>query len=763
MPSPLFPLLPFLLALWAALAPSASALDRKFPPGTGVIDVRNFGVKGDGKTDDTRAIQALIDKHLGSNRYLYFPAGTYKLTETLAWEHANGIRDCGLTLIGESRARTVLKLADKSPGFSKGAEKSLLLLYSQTDGYGNMNAGRNVPGQGKDNGNGNSAFLNSIANLTVDIGAGNPGAVGVSALINNIGRIRDVTVRSSDPSGAGLSGIDMLRGNPGPMLVKNVSIEGFDYGLRVDGSLGSITLEHVRILKVRKAGVTNCQNTLVIRDLLVREAPSGLENLACRDADAGMVSLIDAVFESAKGQAAVTNEGSLFIRNLKARGFRAVLKDKGRILPGTTIREYASAWKHGVGSDATYGLFASARKSLDLPVRETPEYFDPDPGHWAIVKQDGDPAKDDCDSIRAAFAGGKPVIFFQRGVYTCGETLAVPGHVRHILGDNAWLGPHDFKGASKRKPFLSVTDSGANLIIENVDFRERLFPGDQARNPGLLMLEHASPRTLVLNGVGFWGHDDSVPAYRARPGAGNLFIEDVTVHSVGAFELAPFQFAWARQFNPEGTGVKIINDGASLWILGLKTENPGPVLWARGGGETELLGGMVVPVNSVDSATPAFLLEESQASLVYAFNNPMPRENPRAWYENQVRETRKGETRSLHWAAVTRKTGNKDLHLPLYTSDAGWSEPVGIDSVETRIQALGQGARYAVEVVCRRGNEARRVVIQARDSASAKAMRAGLLQSRKSGGRIRLHAASGGRATGFSACASDPDCPAPGN
>lgn len=43
-----------------------------------IPNVRQFGAKGDGTTDDTSAIQAAID--VGSNRAVYIPAGTYRLT-----------------------------------------------------------------------------------------------------------------------------------------------------------------------------------------------------------------------------------------------------------------------------------------------------------------------------------------------------------------------------------------------------------------------------------------------------------------------------------------------------------------------------------------------------------------------------------------------------------------------------------------------------------------------------------------------------------
>lgn len=88
----------------------------------GMLNVRDFGAKGDGSTDDTAAIQAAID-HVQTNgiRALYFPAGTYLISSPLHAEVETGSTSVGgktqstytygmgLTLRGEQVGKTVLR------------------------------------------------------------------------------------------------------------------------------------------------------------------------------------------------------------------------------------------------------------------------------------------------------------------------------------------------------------------------------------------------------------------------------------------------------------------------------------------------------------------------------------------------------------------------------------------------------------------------------------------------------------------------------
>ncbi len=74
------------------------------------VDVRTFGAKADGRTDDTRAIQAAINHAKG--RPVYLPSGTYVVTSSLKYHTGNanviqpGAKVPGLRMFGDGMGYT---------------------------------------------------------------------------------------------------------------------------------------------------------------------------------------------------------------------------------------------------------------------------------------------------------------------------------------------------------------------------------------------------------------------------------------------------------------------------------------------------------------------------------------------------------------------------------------------------------------------------------------------------------------------------------
>jgi hypothetical protein len=90
----------------SSLPPEMPPAIPPLPPTSEWTNVRTLGVAGDGKTDDTAAIQKAID----GNRVLYFPSGQYLVTDTITLK-------AGTVLIGLHPLNTRIDLPDSTAGF----------------------------------------------------------------------------------------------------------------------------------------------------------------------------------------------------------------------------------------------------------------------------------------------------------------------------------------------------------------------------------------------------------------------------------------------------------------------------------------------------------------------------------------------------------------------------------------------------------------------------------------------------------------------
>ncbi len=260
-------------AISLAIASLSSAEPWHFipPAGIGVANVKDYGAKGDGKTDDTEAILKAIDANIDKSRYrsnpfIWFPDGTYLVSDSIEGRVFGkpGERDAGKTwsagwlsmciLIGETREGVVIKLKDSAPGFTDPEKpKWLIATGSESDNRNNQSGG------------GNRAFRHNIINLTVDVGDDNPGAIGIDFIANNRGSIDGVTIRAGKNSGH--TAINLTRSWPGPAMVLDISIEGFDHAMALGHYQYGMTFENITMRGQRKAAITNYANVVTMRNV----------------------------------------------------------------------------------------------------------------------------------------------------------------------------------------------------------------------------------------------------------------------------------------------------------------------------------------------------------------------------------------------------------------------------------------------------------------------------------------------------------------
>src|SRR3569833_2158545 len=89
---------------------------RPLPPVAQWSNARDSGATGDGKTDDTAAIQTAIDSH----RVVYLPLGVYKVTDTIQLKKDS-------VLIGLQPSLTQIALADNTPAYAGIGEPKALV------------------------------------------------------------------------------------------------------------------------------------------------------------------------------------------------------------------------------------------------------------------------------------------------------------------------------------------------------------------------------------------------------------------------------------------------------------------------------------------------------------------------------------------------------------------------------------------------------------------------------------------------------------
>ncbi len=569
------------IAQHATGADLKSDIKVQFPVCDKVINIKQppYSAKGDGVSDDTEALrQALLD-HVGQRVILYFPAGTYLVSETIEWTKKNShdIDAWGNTwLQGENSNTTSIRLKDHS-FIDKTSPKPIMWC----GGFGSADW-----------------FHNYIQDLTFDVGNENPAAIALQFYSNNSGAIRNCRFIAGENSG--YAGLDLIhRDMNGPLLVKNCEIIGFDFGVRTGHAVNSQTFEHLTLKGQRRIGFSNEGQTISIRNLLSMNNVPAVQTY-------GTLTLIEGHLQgmanAAQAPAIINyNGGRLFLRDIQSTGYKRALADiqtpdsaqayriEGLDKPGSFGPDIAEYFSHeGIV------LNDSKKQSLRIDVKDTPSVEVEPFANWANVNDFGaDPTgeNDSADAVQAAIDSGAATIFFPGHHYVFHKTVIIRGNVRHLLGVSTMI---DY--FSKIKPDFRI-DDGASPIV---------------------MLEHFSPihggveintqRTIIFRSV---SDCDLVNSEKAI--GGTLFFEDFVTHDLRLNQ----QSVWARQLNVENEGTHISNDNGQLWVLGYKTERGGTLLENGNGAKAEILGGFSY-TTTAGKLAPMFVNENSSIFAFFA-------------------------------------------------------------------------------------------------------------------------------------------------
>jgi len=582
---------------------------------------------------------------LPPSRIIYFPKGTYLISDTISYSMDNLKNGMGtemfwrIRMVGESQDETILKLQDRSHGFEYGMSRPAVSF---------------IRGH-----NSNIAMTNFLRNLTIDVGQGNPGAIGIEFMGDNCAGIENVTIRSSDPKFRGQVGLSTTRDGATCCHFKNITIDGFEIGMRFHMD-GYVVCENIHLRNQTVRGISVKDNAVVsIRGLVSENAEPALQ----LNGHSALVVLIDALLQGGgPGGASIEFiDGQLFLRNIQTEGYQYSLVSfysagwgSNPILPDKNIAEYVSG-------NATTLSDHQEKRSLDIKVEKTPVFeWESDfsqwihPGKFGAV---GDGKTDDTQAIQRAMDSGKPIIYFQQGTYLVNGPIRIPPSVQQVnFMFVDFIAGEDIKQMTDKGMFTVVGESKNPLLLEDV------FSFEQ--NCGNhYFVEHASTRTLVMRNL----HTQSCAAYRNSVPSGTVFMENIastTGNLNDTYQQPCFVFkgqkAWCAQIDPEYTPDKIINDGSTLVILGFKTEGHGAAITTKNGGRTEAFGGFVLFGPNTES--PMMINDESDM----AFNLVTAGFFPEHCFKVPVREIIDGTARDAGHDLFPKRYNAQQYTVPLY-------------------------------------------------------------------------------------------------
>lgn len=522
---------------------------------------------------------------LPPSRIIWFPKGTYLVSDTISYitDKSKKVNDSkywlelnrGIHFEGEDREETVIKLKDNCPGYEYGQIRPVVSYIQRNESMINDPA--------------NNAMLNTFENITIDCGSGNPGAVGLKFHASNIGRISNVTIKSSDARHRGLAGLFMTAAVVA--AVDNVLIDGFDYGALLMSANREL-YENVEFKNQLRAAVFSQNSICNLRNVI----------------SDGTVPTYLADANGTSNASIIDNAGD----NKISDGFNFVYKRQA-----------------GVESCCRKTLRLSDTKtdklSLNMPFEETPQIKYPPVSEWVCVDDfgaAGDGITDSTEAIQKAFDSGAKVIYFNEGRYLINDEILIPSTVEIV--NFAYC---DFAAGEKLikgkglGAFVVSEDSDKPVMLTKVFTWEKFY--------GFFhFVRHSAKRDVILKDL----HIQTACVYFNTVCGSRVFADNVAC-TTGDFSQwylyvrpgepilsanIPFEFhgqrVYAKNLNPERADIEILNDNSELTIYGLYVEGPGTAVKTVNGGRTEVITFTAgIGIDAED--TPLFINDNSDVSV----------------------------------------------------------------------------------------------------------------------------------------------------
>ncbi|HBE01324.1 MAG: hypothetical protein A2096_09080 [Spirochaetes bacterium GWF1_41_5] len=271
------------------MSPVPDGVKQEIPPelgnkklaAMGVLDVTAapFFADSTGKKDSTRALQQAIDTARDAQMICYFPPGKYTVSDTLLCVHGIHLRSHKKAAIqfknmpvvlqgashwnGQKTDRPKIILAPRSAGFSDPAGRKYVIEYRIYNIKNKFEVDTNQSAW-------SMLMRDMIINLDLEIGEGNPGAVGVLMRSVEGAAIQDFSIDATH----GFIGIEGSAANGGSWA--NIKITGGVIGLDMSGwSAPTPTMEGITLIDQQTPILIACRGSLAAAGLDIRTKSKG--------------------------------------------------------------------------------------------------------------------------------------------------------------------------------------------------------------------------------------------------------------------------------------------------------------------------------------------------------------------------------------------------------------------------------------------------------------------------------------------------------
>ena len=459
-----------LAALLAASAASAASLSayQSMPEDPRSVVVR---AKGDGKADDSAAIQEAINRaaNKGEGGVVFLPSGRYRITRSI-------LIPLAVRVYGVGPTRPVLLLAPNTPGFQKGVAN--MVVFTGGDQYSVGKVPMPVPSavpfsENVRNAN-SSTFYSALSNVDFEIKDGNPAAAGVrmhTAQHSNLSHI-DFHI------GSGLAGVYQV-GN----VAYNLRFYGGRYGILSEKTSPAwqFTLMDSSFDGQRDAAIREHEAGLTMINTEIRNTPVGVEiNRGYGDWLWGK----DVRFENvSKAALIVSNENNVYTQvgfeQARARNVPTFVRfrNSGKTLAGNGRDYLVSEFNYGLTLKqmGEPGQFATNYKTASLPAQAAPARALrplPPTQEWANVRKFGamgDGVTDDTAAVQKAIDSSR-VVYLPLGFYVVNDTIRMkpdtviialhPGLTQLLIPN----GSPKFAGIGTPVPLLESARGGDAIV-----------------------------------------------------------------------------------------------------------------------------------------------------------------------------------------------------------------------------------------------------------------------------------------------------------